>query len=110
MEESEYIYKTFDRGDGDFVTLLEENRDIIGHGTTGLTSWQGALFMADWIKANSSVVEVRPMKCQYESYSVFHTLLGYCTLQFKHVNLVVKCLTLKKIFSYKVSAFCEDYF
>ena len=59
VEESEYIYKTFDRGGGDFVTLLEENRDIIGHGTTGLTSWQGALFMADWLKANSSVVEVR---------------------------------------------------
>lgn len=30
------------------VTLLEENRDLIGHGTTGLTSWQGALFLADW--------------------------------------------------------------
>ena len=31
--------------------VLEEN-DIIGHGTTGLTSWQGALFLTDWLLAN----------------------------------------------------------
>ena len=58
FDESEYIYKTFDRGGGEYVTLLEENRDIIGHGTTGLTSWQGALYLADWIGSNKSVVEV----------------------------------------------------
>ena len=33
--EPEYIFKTFDRGDSVFVTLLEENREMIGHGTTG---------------------------------------------------------------------------
>jgi len=33
--EPEFIFKTFDRGNGIFVTLLEENRDMIGHGTTG---------------------------------------------------------------------------
>ena len=62
FDESEYIYKTFDRGGGDYVTLLEENRDIIGHGTTGLTSWQGALYLADWIGSNKSVVEVSQLQ------------------------------------------------
>jgi hypothetical protein len=33
--EPEFIFKTFDRGDSVYVTLLEENRDMIGHGTTG---------------------------------------------------------------------------
>ena len=36
-DEPEYIFKTFHRGDGEPVTILEENRSIIGHGTTGLT-------------------------------------------------------------------------
>ena len=35
LTEPEYIFKTFDRGDSVFVTLLEENREMIGHGTTG---------------------------------------------------------------------------
>lgn len=55
--EDEYIYKTFDRGHGIYVTLLEENKDIIGHGTTGLTSWQGALFMADWCQAKGDLLK-----------------------------------------------------
>ena len=37
VDEPEYIFKTFHRGDGEPVTILEENRSIIGHGTTGLT-------------------------------------------------------------------------
>ena len=36
-DEPEYIFKTFHRGDDEPVTILEENRSIIGHGTTGLT-------------------------------------------------------------------------
>ena len=35
--EPEYIFKTFHRGSDGSVTILEENRNIIGHGTTGLT-------------------------------------------------------------------------
>ena len=53
VEDPEYIFKTFIRRKQNsssiewyYVTLLEENRNIIGHGTTGLTSWQGALFLA----------------------------------------------------------------
>ena len=45
--EPEYIFKSFCRF-GPHITLLEENRDLIGHGTTGLTSWQGALITAEW--------------------------------------------------------------
>lgn len=56
--ESEYIYKSFDRtGSGDYVTLLEEHKNIIGHGTTGLTSWQGALFITDWINMSPHIVK-----------------------------------------------------
>ena len=52
-EEPEFVFKSYERATstssgGVFVTLLEENRELIGRGTTGLTSWQGALFMADW--------------------------------------------------------------
>ena len=36
-DEPEYIFKTFYRGGDESVTILEENRNIIGHGTTGLT-------------------------------------------------------------------------
>ena len=36
-DEPEYIFKTFHRGGDESVTILEENRNIIGHGTTGLT-------------------------------------------------------------------------
>ena len=58
-EEPEYIFKTFARGPETYVTLLEENRDIIGHGTTGLTSWQGALFLADWAESRVGLFQVR---------------------------------------------------
>ena len=61
----EYIFKTFIRRiqqpstiDFYYVTILEENRDIIGHGTTGLTSWQGALFLADWLQAQPEKLKV----------------------------------------------------
>ena len=61
----EYIFKTFVRRiqepstiDFYYVTILEENRDIIGHGTTGLTSWQGALFLADWLEAQPEKLKV----------------------------------------------------
>ena len=61
----EYIFKTFVRRiqepstiDFYYVTILEENRDIIGHGTTGLTSWQGALFLADWLQAQPEKLKV----------------------------------------------------
>ena len=65
-KDSEYIFKTFDRGttasslEGGhcYVTLLEENRDIFGHGTTGLTSWQGALFLADWCQRRLDAFQV----------------------------------------------------
>lgn len=30
------------------ITLIEENRDRMGHGTTGLISWQGAVALALW--------------------------------------------------------------
>jgi predicted nicotinamide N-methyase len=60
----EYIFKTFVRTGPElssiewcYVTLLEENRDIIGHGTTGLTSWQGALFLADWCQTQQDKLE-----------------------------------------------------
>ncbi|TRY70380.1 hypothetical protein TCAL_02886 [Tigriopus californicus] len=49
FEEPEYIFKSFERNHLEYVTLLEENRNIIGHGTTGLTSWQGAMFLTDWL-------------------------------------------------------------
>ena len=64
--EPEYIFKTFVRRiqepstiDFYYVTILEENRDIIGHGTTGLTSWQGALFLADWLQAQPEKLKVQ---------------------------------------------------
>jgi len=38
---------------------LEENREIFGHGTTGLTSWQGALFLNDWAMNNQDKLKVR---------------------------------------------------
>ena len=55
-----FIYKTLNRNPGlnplrGNVTLMEEN-DIIGHGTTGLTSWQGALFLTDWLLANGQTL------------------------------------------------------
>ena len=66
QEDPEYIYKTFLRVGTNcssnkwcYVTLLEENRDIIGHGTTGLTSWQGAMFLADWCQAQQDTLKVR---------------------------------------------------
>ena len=62
LDEPEYIFKTFVRrsakNDWYYVTLLEENRDIIGHGTTGLTSWQGALFLADWFQTQEDKIRV----------------------------------------------------
>ena len=30
------------------VTLVEENRDLLGNGTTGLVSWQGAVALTCW--------------------------------------------------------------
>ena len=58
--EPTFIYKTLNRNpglnpSGGTVTLLEEN-EIIGHGTTGLTSWQGALFLTDWLLANGQAL------------------------------------------------------
>ena len=44
--EPEFIFKTFDRGNGVYVTLLEENREMIGHGTTGLCCFK----MDHWYK------------------------------------------------------------
>ena len=65
LDDPEYIFKTFVRrmqrsaeSDCYYVTLLEENRDIIGHGTTGLTSWQGALFLADWFQTQEDKIRV----------------------------------------------------
>ncbi len=58
-EEPEFVFKTYERpGQDVFLTLLEENRDLIGHGTTGLASWQGGLFLADWCLAHPEVLEV----------------------------------------------------
>ena len=65
VEDPEYIFKTFIRRKQNsssvewyYVTLLEENRNIIGHGTTGLTSWQGALFLADWCETRQEKLQV----------------------------------------------------
>merc|ERR1719264_2203041 len=55
-DEPEYIFKTFHRGGDESVTILEENRSIIGHGTTGLTSWQGAYFMAEWAQNHADML------------------------------------------------------
>ena len=63
--EPEYIFKTFDRRTGkssSYITLLEENRDLISHGTTGLTSWQGAMFLADWADTYGYLLEVCYLK------------------------------------------------
>ena len=59
--EPEYIFKTFDRRTRtpSFITLLEENRDLISHGTTGLTSWQGAMFLVDWADTFGYLLKVR---------------------------------------------------
>ena len=46
--ESEYLFKTYDTSQGTPIVLLEENRDPIGHGTTGLVSWQGAQMLSSW--------------------------------------------------------------
>lgn len=46
-EEPDYVFKTYYPG-ARAVTLLEENRDPLSQGTTGLVSWQGALALAAW--------------------------------------------------------------
>ncbi len=57
IKEDDFIFKSFDRvGDGCFVTLLEEN-NIISQGTTGLTSWQGACALFDWIMSKEKNFE-----------------------------------------------------
>ena len=65
LDDPEYVFKTFVRRlqrsaeiEWYYVTLLEEHRDIIGHGTTGLTSWQGALFLADWCQTQQDKIQV----------------------------------------------------
>ena len=45
--ELKYVFKTHDLS-GILVTLLEENRDPLGQGTTGLISWQGAVMLQAW--------------------------------------------------------------
>lgn len=48
------------------VTLVEEHRDMLGHGTTGLVSWQGAVALTWW--ATESHIfnqEVYFMNCIY---------------------------------------------
>ena len=75
----EYIFKTFDRGECElsstdrcYVTLLEENRPWIGqngHGTTGLTSWQGAIFLADWCQTQLDKFQVRLKKLRIAKYN-----------------------------------------
>ena len=45
--EPNYVFKTYDFS-GTLVTLLEENRDPLGQGTTGLISWQGAVMLQAW--------------------------------------------------------------
>lgn len=51
--EPTFIFKSLNRNTvlDATVTLFEEN-EIIGHGTTGYTSWQGALFATDWLLSN----------------------------------------------------------
>uniref|UniRef100_A0A0K2TVL2 Uncharacterized protein n=1 Tax=Lepeophtheirus salmonis TaxID=72036 RepID=A0A0K2TVL2_LEPSM len=55
--EEEFIFKTYERCYGEYVTLLEENKSIFGHGTTGLTSWQGALMLTDWFVINNKILK-----------------------------------------------------
>ncbi len=55
INEPKFIYRSLKRNlfsEEATVTLLEEN-EIIGNGTTGLTSWQGALYLTDWLLANA---------------------------------------------------------
>jgi hypothetical protein len=57
--EPEFIFKTFTDSNGlPLITLLEENRNLIGHGTTGLTTWQGAMFLADWAQNFEHLIKV----------------------------------------------------
>ena len=58
-EEPEFVFKTFLRSASP-VTLLEENKNFIGHGTTGLTSWQAAIFLNDWAQNNLKIFQVHP--------------------------------------------------
>ncbi|CAB4067448.1 unnamed protein product [Lepeophtheirus salmonis] len=44
----DFVFKSYDSGS---ITLLEENEKIMGRGTTGLISWQGAGLLVEWADA-----------------------------------------------------------
>ncbi len=51
IEKTKYVFKSYgpaSKGSPAPLVLLEENRDPLGQGTTGLISWQGAVFLSEW--------------------------------------------------------------
>lgn len=52
----EYIFKWYDHG-REKVVLLEENRDPIGHGTTGLITWQGSMLLLNWAETFATFIQ-----------------------------------------------------
>ena len=59
---NEYIFKWYaaeeDDDNNSGLVLLEENRDPIGHGTTGLISWQGAIMLSCWSQTFTDFIKV----------------------------------------------------
>lgn len=59
LKEPEHIFKTheFSNDPSLRVVLLEENRDPLGQGTTGLISWQGACMLGAWFETFGDQLE-----------------------------------------------------
>ena len=51
-EKTKYVFKSYDASAAAQcckpLVLLEENRDPLSQGTTGLISWQGAVLLSAW--------------------------------------------------------------
>ena len=77
-----FIFKSVTRNyfqDDCTVTALEEN-EIFGNGTTGLTSWQGALFLTDWLLSNKidDLKRTKPGKAFQILRFSFHHAFTFC--------------------------------
>ncbi|XP_053550436.1 protein-lysine N-methyltransferase EEF2KMT isoform X2 [Bombina bombina] len=57
-EETNRCYKSYLLPSGDAVTL-SENPAIISGGTTGLVTWEAALYLAEWATENASIFKDR---------------------------------------------------
>ncbi|TRY63825.1 hypothetical protein TCAL_04900 [Tigriopus californicus] len=59
LREPDHIFKTYEYSNdsGVRVVLLEENRDPLGQGTTGLISWQGACMLGAWFETFGDQLE-----------------------------------------------------